>query len=135
MIPHSHPILTLHTRHVANPNQLLAVFLHEQIHWFLASPANRDAQEAALYQLREIYPRVPHSRDGGAADEDSTYLHLLVNWLEFDALSQLLGIDKAREVVQGKDVYEWIYGEVIKDNQELESIVNRHGLKIANEHR
>jgi len=135
VIPHSHPILTLHTRHVADPDQLLALFLHEQIHWFLGRPENIEAQEAALSEFREMYPRVPHSRDGGAADKESTYLHLLVNWLEFDAVSQLLGIDKAQEVMEEKAVYQWIYGRVIKDNKELESIVKRHGLKIADERR
>lgn len=135
VIPHSHPTLTLHTLHVADPEKLLAVFLHEQIHWFLTSPEKRDAKEAALSQLREMYPRVPQSQDGGAADEESTYLHLLVNWLEFDALRQLLGIDKARQVVEEKNVYEWIYGKVLKNNQELESIVEKHGLRIANKRR
>src|SRR5262245_43386378 len=35
-IPHSHPILTLHTRHLKDDELLLSTFVHEQIHWFLA---------------------------------------------------------------------------------------------------
>ena len=31
-IPHSHPVLTLHTRHLGDDDMLLAVFLHEQLH-------------------------------------------------------------------------------------------------------
>jgi non-ribosomal peptide synthetase component F len=40
VIPHSHPVLTLNTRHLEDREQLLALFLHEQIHWFLAAPYN-----------------------------------------------------------------------------------------------
>ena len=34
-IPHSHPILTLSTRHLDDDGLLLATYLHEQLHWFL----------------------------------------------------------------------------------------------------
>ena len=34
VIPHSHPVLTLNTRTIKEPNRYLALFLHEQIHWF-----------------------------------------------------------------------------------------------------
>ncbi|MDZ7789188.1 MAG: hypothetical protein U5L08_01575 [Xanthomonadales bacterium] len=59
VIPHSHPILTLNTRHIENYNQLLAVFLHEQIHRFLAVPQNRNQLQGALSELREMYSQVP----------------------------------------------------------------------------
>ena len=36
-IPHSHPVLTLHTRHLGQDILLLSTFLHEQLHWFLDS--------------------------------------------------------------------------------------------------
>src|SRR5882724_2292620 len=34
-IPHSHPILTLHTRHLHSDDQLLSTYVHEQLHWYL----------------------------------------------------------------------------------------------------
>ena len=34
-IPHSHPVLTLHTRHLKDDELLLSSFVHEQLHWFL----------------------------------------------------------------------------------------------------
>jgi hypothetical protein len=34
-IPHSHPVLTLHTRHLKQDDELLSTYLHEQLHWFL----------------------------------------------------------------------------------------------------
>lgn len=132
VIPHSHPTLTLNTRHFGNPNQLLAVFLHEQIHRFLATPENRTQLEGAIGDLRAMYPEVPDARSGGAANEYSTYLHLLVNWLEFDALSGLLGPTEAQQVLEHKDIYEWIYSKVLTDTSELEGVVARHGLLVTN---
>src|SRR5215470_6516498 len=34
-IPHSHPVLTLHTRHLKDDALLLSTFVHEQFHWLL----------------------------------------------------------------------------------------------------
>jgi hypothetical protein len=130
VIPHSHPILTLNTRHSGDQNRLLAVFLHEQIHWFLADPENRSAVHAALAEIRNIYPKVPGARDGGAAKENSTYLHLIVNWLERDALVQLLGPEKARATIEETDIYEWIYGEVLENGSQVGSIITGNGLRI-----
>ncbi|MDZ7790867.1 MAG: hypothetical protein U5L08_10325 [Xanthomonadales bacterium] len=133
VIPHSHPILTLNTRYIEKSTQLLAVFLHEQIHWFLAAPENRKQMKDALSELRRMYPEVPNARNGGAASDYSTYLHLLVNWLEFDALSKLLGQSEAQEVIAKRDIYEWIYGRVLEDSSQLKSIATRHDLRIAHE--
>src|SRR5262245_52213072 len=33
-IPHSHPVLTIHTRHLKDDELLLSTFVHEQLHWF-----------------------------------------------------------------------------------------------------
>ena len=135
VIPHSHPILTLNTRHIENSTQLLAVFLHEQIHRFLAAPENRNQLEDALSELREMYAKVPDSLAGGAASENSTYLHLLVNWLEYDALVKLMGRSEAQEAIEEKDIYEWIYGKVLQDTLQLESIVVQNNLRIFHERR
>src|SRR5688500_14429317 len=35
-IPFSHPVLTLHTRHLKDDELLISTFVHEQFHWFLA---------------------------------------------------------------------------------------------------
>lgn len=135
VIPHSHPILTLNTLYIEESTQLLAVFLHEQIHRFLATPENRNSLKNAISELREMYDQVPDSDNGGAAGEYSTYLHFLVNWLEFDALSNLLGRTKAREVIEEKHIYPWIYGKVLEDSVQLNSLVTRNDLGIAHERR
>lgn len=52
-IPHSHPVLTLHTRHLNSDDQLLSTYVHEQLHWFLEQhlPQTRAAES----DLRSIY--------------------------------------------------------------------------------
>ena len=131
VIPHSHPVLTLNTRHLGEPVRLLTTFLHEQIHWLVADPNNRESKEAALVALRQIYPEVPDARNGGAADAESTYLHFIVNWLEFDALNCLLGKEKAQDVIESIDFYEWIYAQVLENGAQLESIISRNDLRIS----
>src|SRR5262245_48557391 len=88
-IPHSHPVLTLHTRHVKDDELLLSTFVHEELHWFLSQ--NDKATTEAIKELRVLFPKVPVGSPEGAGDEESTYLHLLVNYLEYRADRQLLG--------------------------------------------
>jgi hypothetical protein len=130
VIPHSHPVLTLHTLHLDDPDQLLATFIHEQIHWFVNDQDNEASMKTAVNKLRKIYPDVPDAINGGARSEESTYLHLIVNWLEFDALVALLGPQRARTVLEDKNYYEWIYSRVLADSPQLESICSSHGLRI-----
>ncbi len=112
-IPHSHPVLTLHTRHLGDDDMLLATYLHEQIHWRLeAAP---DALERALAPLRVRYPEPPVGFPEGARDRESSHLHLVVCQLERDALSALLGEGAARAVLARQDHYTWIYARVLED--------------------
>jgi len=41
-IPHSDPVLTLHTRHLKDDDLLLSTFVHEQMHRFLALSRQED---------------------------------------------------------------------------------------------
>lgn len=56
-IPHSHPVLTLHTRHLSDDDLLLSTIVHEQAHWFF-DQHQVDAAKA-VSQLRELYPNIP----------------------------------------------------------------------------
>jgi len=127
-IPHSHPILTLHTRVVEDDNRQLSVFLHEQVHWFLV--ANEAAFLAAIDDLREMYPEVPVGGPEGAESEFSTYLHLIVCWFEHDAMIGLVGPEQARRVLEGHSHYTWIYKRVFDDNEKIGVLIRNHGLVI-----
>ena len=52
-IPHSHPVLTLHTRHLGEDLLLLSTYVHEQIHWYEESKPKQRA--AALAELKKLY--------------------------------------------------------------------------------
>src|SRR5215472_7467785 len=127
-IPHSHPVLTLHTRHLKQDDDLLSTYLHEQLHWFLTRhPAETKAAEQDLVKL---YPNVPVGYPEGANDTESTYLHLLVCRLEQQADRAVLGEERTAEVMRfwAGDHYRWVYRTVLADGARIDEILERHGL-------
>ena len=112
-IPHSHPVLTLHTQHLGDDDALLSTFIHEEFHW-LAN--DRQAAVArATARFRTLYPEVPAREAGGARDDRSTYLHLVVCDLELQGLTRLVGAERARRTLAGMNHYQWIYDKVLHD--------------------
>lgn len=127
-IPHSHPVLTLHTRHLKQDDELLSTYLHEQLHWFLTGhPAETKAAEQ---ELAKFYPNVPVGYPEGAQDTESTYLHLLVCQLEQQADRVILGDQRTAEVMQfwAGDHYRWVYRTVMQDEANIEDVLKRHHL-------
>ena len=129
-IPHSHPVLTLSTRVLGRSlTGLLSTYLHEQLHWYLG--ARYDATVAAIDEVRELFPEVPPQDRGGAHDDDSTYLHLVLNWLELESLRLAVDANDAdtfvAAVVDGPG-YGWIYRQVVDLHSEIGGIVRAHGL-------
>lgn len=127
-IPHSHPVLTLHTRHLGEDHHLLSTFVHEQFHW-LEDGDTLQRFRAAMREFREMFPEVPSSRNGGASDDESTYRHLLVCDLELQAMARLIGEEAARDVMASWTHYEWIYGVVLTDPR-VREVVTRHGFAL-----
>jgi hypothetical protein len=127
-IPHSHPVLTLHTRHLKQDDELLSTYLHEQLHWFLtrhSAETKADEQD-----LTKLYPKVPVGYPDGANDTESTYLHLLVCQLEQQADRAVLGDERTEEVMQfwAGDHYRWVYRTVLQDEAKIEDILKRNHL-------
>ncbi len=127
VIPHSHPILTLNTRYVDDDIAQLATFLHEQHHWFLVD--RRAATDAAIADLRALYPTVPDEPPEAARSEESTYLHLLVCYLELQAVAGLVGEDTARQQLESWTHYTWVYHTVLSETEKIGEVVRRHGLE------
>ena len=123
VVPHSHPVLMLSTRHLDDDERQLAVFIHEQMHWY----AGRDeaAFASAMADLRASYPEVPVGGGQGARSEKSTYAHLIICMLEYDGLAKFLGRDRARAVIERTDVYRWIYDKVLNDELTIRDIMRR----------
>jgi len=128
VIPHSHPVLTLHTRHLKDDELLLSTFVHEQLHWFLVQ---RDKEtDLALKEVRVMFPKVPVGYPEGANDVESTYLHLLVNSLEYMADRELLGELRTKQVMEfwSEDHYTWIYKTVLERGRDIAKILFKYKL-------
>lgn len=123
-IPHSHPVLTLHTRHLGNDAALLTTWVHEQLHWI--EDAMQPEFERAMEEFREVWPSVPSREEGGASDARSTYRHLIVCRLEYEVMARLVGPDEARRVLEAQTHYEWIY-ERILDDPRVPEVLGRWG--------
>ncbi len=128
VIPHSHPVLTLNTRYISDDELQLATFIHEQLHWYVSQ--NIERSWAAIADLRKVYPKVPVKGRLGAANEYSSYLHLIINLLEFDGLARYLGPDQAREVIGRQGYYIWIYDKVLNDEAAIRAVMTNHGIAL-----
>lgn len=129
-IPHSHPVLTLHTRHLDRDDLLLSTFVHEQIHWHVdMKPA---AMAAAVADLRVLYPVLPVGYPKGANDEAGSYEHLVIIYLEDQANRELHGMGAARKIMQhwSGDHYTELVKIVVRDNRKIMRVVQKHGLYV-----
>jgi hypothetical protein len=127
-IPHSHPVLTLHTRHLDDDLMLLSTFVHEEYHWYeTAHPAE---VTAAIAELKTAYPNVPVGGRDGADSEESSYLHIVVCYAEWQKMKALVGAEKARHVMEfwAGDHYRAIYRLVLDHEAAVGGVVQRHGL-------
>lgn len=126
-IPHSHPVLTVHARHLGDDMALLATFVHEQFHWLVSGRPQERADAIAAY--RAAYPEVPSGNPEGARDENSTYLHLIVCDLEYQAMTKLIGQARAAEVLDATTHYTWIYDRVLTDPT-VREVATRYGFVL-----
>ena len=88
-IPHSHPVLTLHTRHLNDDDLLLSTYLHEQLHWLLRE--RKSETDAAKAKLESMFPKLPVGFPEGSDTEEGNYVHLVLITLEWRALERLRG--------------------------------------------
>ena len=128
-IPHSHPILTLNTADTSDV-QMLSTFVHEQMHWYILS--RNDDAEAAIQAYTEMYPDAPTDLPEGSGDAKGTYMHILVNYLEYKGLIDLVGPEKAKAQMEYlcNHHYTWIYKTLLKDFDEIEAVAQRWKLTI-----
>jgi hypothetical protein len=128
-IPHSHPKITLNTW-VRGDEDLLATYLHEQLHWYATwfAHAHARAWRELMRALRARYPRAPVGQPDGGPDGFSTYLHLVVNWLEIETAGRFVGRRAVVRHVRALPYYRWIYAAVIRDRQALGGLFRAAGL-------
>jgi len=127
-IPFSHPVLTLHTRHLRDDLLLLSTYIHEQGHWHLA--ARRSATNAAVAELERSIPELPVGFPDGAQSRRSSYEHLLVIALEQRGLRSLVGELRARQAMEfwATDHYRALYRYVLDHGAEISRVMDTHAL-------
>jgi hypothetical protein len=126
----SHPMLTLGNRFAENEDTLLSTYLHEQMHWYLwyLGTPERDPVAPFFDELVRRYPEAPTELPDGARNYESTYLHLVINWLEVAATAEFIGRHRAVAVADVQRSYRWIYRTVLRDWDPLQELYERHGL-------
>jgi hypothetical protein len=126
--PHSHPVLTLNARHLKDDELLIATFVHEQLHWYVNQKLKET--EAAYQELKTIFPDAPVGFPRGGNSEEWTYKHILVCFLEYQAVKDVLGELKARQVMDfwSTDHYTWIYSTVRDRERDLAALFRKHKL-------
>ena len=120
VVPHSHPKLTINTRYAENPQKLLAVFVHEQFHWWLET--NRSRSEKASEELKKLYP----DREKASID------HILICFLEYEALMYYLSKREAETILRDfilENVHPWIYAQVMSNYGEIDKVILKNKLK------
>ena len=129
LLPYSHPVIRLNTA-LLTETALLACYIHEQMHWYVTwySHKHTDQWRVVWTALEQRYPDPPIGRGEGADTLASTHLHLIVNWLEIEALSCLIGAEAARAHVANLHYYRWIYASVIRDWEALKGLYASHQL-------
>ena len=128
-IQHSHPVLTLNTM-IRAEGPLLCSYLHEQMHWYVTwySHANSSGWRAIFREIGEMFPSVPVAFPQGAHTEASSYLHVIVNWLEVESASYLLGRAASEEIASKNFVYSGIYALVLEKWERLAELYREHNL-------
>jgi hypothetical protein len=84
--------------------------------------------------MDELVRRYPHApvdvANGGARSYDSTYEHLVVNWLELAATAEFIGRERTFALARAQRLrsYGWLYDVVVRDWDDLGTLYKRHGI-------
>src|SRR6266851_6548972 len=87
---HSYPVLTLNLRFLDNDDLALSAYVHEQGHWVLME--RHRADNPALFQeLQHTFPNIEIRVPDGDGELRSSYFHIAVCMLEWQAMEELVG--------------------------------------------
>jgi hypothetical protein len=127
---HSSPVLTLNPRFLDNDDLALSAYVHEQGHWLLMERYRAD--NSSLFEdLQRSFPNLDYRAPEGDGELRSSYLHIAVCMLEWQAMEELVGPDRARKEIEWKqrDHYTGIYTILLDHREQVESVLNRHRVK------
>ena len=129
-INHSSPVLTLNLRFLDNDDLALSAYVHEEGHWLLME-RNRARNPQLFEDLRGTFPNLDIQAPAGDGELRSSYFHVAVCMLEWQAMEELVGAERARKVIEWKqrDHYTGIYALILNQRAQVEGVLNRGGVK------
>ena len=127
---HSYPLLTLNLRFLDNDDLALSAYVHEQGHWVLME-RHRDDNRSLFDDLQRTFPNMDVQIPAGDGELRSSYLHIAVCMLEWQAMEDLVGPERARKVIEWKerDHYKAIYSTILTHREQVEMLLNRYAVK------
>jgi hypothetical protein len=127
---HSSPVLTLNLRFLDNDDLALSAYVHEQGHWYLME-RHRPGNPQLFEDLQRTFPNLDYRVPDGDGELRSSYFHIAVCMLEWQAMEELVGAERARKVIEWKqkDHYNAIYAILLNRREQVESVLNRNGVK------
>jgi hypothetical protein len=127
---HSYPVLTLNLRFLDNDDLALSAYVHEQGHWVLMERHRNDSPRL-FEDLQRTFPNMEVRVPEGDGEVRSSYFHIAVGMLEWEALDDLVGAERARKVIEWKqgDHYKAIYATVLNGREQVENVLHRFDVK------
>jgi hypothetical protein len=127
---HSYPVLTLNLRFLDNDDLALSAYVHEQGHWVLME-RHRGDNPRLFDDLHSTFPNLEIQAPEGDGELRGSYFHIAVCMLEWQAMEELVGPQRARKVIEWKqgDHYKGIYSTVLTQREQVEAVLNRYDVK------
>lgn len=84
-----------------------------------------------LQDLQGMFPGLPFAAPQGDGNEGTSYIHLVVLMLEWQALEDLIGRDRALAVMEFKrqDHYKALYSTVMQNRPQMEKFLKLYSVK------
>ena len=128
--PQTQPILTLSTRFAEQPNKLLAVFIHEQLHWW--AKTNSKEIEKAIAEIKNLLPTIPEKELG--TDLNLAYGETIICFFEYKTMIQLLNRKEANKILRDfiniDKVNPWINTQVYLKFKAIEAVLKKHKISL-----
>jgi hypothetical protein len=127
---HSYPVLTLNPRFLDDDDLALSAYVHEQGHWVLME-RHRQHMQPLFADLQRIVRNMEYQKPQGDGTLRSSYYHLVVIMLEWRAMEDLVGQERALRVMKWKqkDHYTAIYTAVLEHREEIQKIMDRYYIR------
>ncbi|MBT1064466.1 hypothetical protein KJY73_12830 [Bowmanella sp. Y26] len=130
-VPRSHPVLTMSTQkeYLDSRVKLLSTYLHEQFHWHVIINGIPGVDEFRA-RIKDEFPIIKVGFPYGSNDEGNTLSHIIVCYLEYIALSELIGQEKAQKNLSDNSYYTWVYETILEpgNRQKLDRLLEEFGL-------